>query len=64
MNLATVLHEVAHQMVFDAYGHTVQDHGPVWLAVYRKLLIGHGVITEDEFRLTARKFGLRWRRKL
>ena len=61
MNVATVLHEVAHQITYDAYGNSVQDHGPTWLAVFRKLLIEHGVMTEKEFRLTARPFGLKWR---
>jgi hypothetical protein len=61
MNVATVLHEVAHQIAYDAFGDRVQDHGPTWLGIYRKMLIEHGVMTEKEFQLTARKFGLKWR---
>ncbi len=61
MNVATVLHECAHQIIWDLDGERAQDHGPAWLGRYRKLLLAHGVMTADEFRLTARKFRLRWR---
>lgn len=62
MNRATVLHEVAHQMVWDRHGASVRDHGPTFLAYYRDLLLGYGLMTADEFKLTARKRNLRWRR--
>lgn len=61
MNVATVLHECAHQITYDRRGNRAQDHGPTWLAVYRMLLLARGVLTAEEFRLTARKFKLRWR---
>ena len=62
MNVATVMHEVAHQITYDAYMNSVRDHGPTWLGIFRKLLLAHGVMSETEFRLTARKFGLKWRK--
>jgi hypothetical protein len=63
MNRATVLHECAHQITHDLCGDRAQDHGPMWLTIYRGLLLEHGVITATEFKLTSRKFGLRWNRK-
>jgi hypothetical protein len=62
MNVATVLHEVAHQIGWDRTGHRRQDHGPAFLGIYRKLLLDFGVMSEKEFRLTAIAFKLRWKR--
>ena len=62
MNVATVLHECAHQITHDLSGDRTQDHGPTWLGLYRKLLLAREVMTAKEFQLTARKFKLRWRR--
>ena len=62
MNVATVLHEVAHQIVYDRYGDKTQDHGPTFMGMYRRLLLDHKIMTEKEFRLTSLKFGLKWAR--
>ena len=64
MNVATVLHEAAHQITYDLFGEGVKDHGPTFLAIYRDLLLSAGVFTEDEFTLTTSRFGLSWRRDL
>lgn len=64
MNLATLLHEVAHQIGFDKYGARIQDHGPTFLAIYRKLILQFGVLTAKEFRLTALARQLKWKRDL
>lgn len=61
MNVATVLHEAAHQIVYDLYSDSVQDHGPTFLGVYRELLLVAGVLTAREFDVSARHFGLKWR---
>jgi hypothetical protein len=64
MNYATVLHECAHQIGFDKYGAKIQDHGPVFMAYYRKLLLKYRVMDEKEFSLTSRYFQLKWHRAL
>ncbi len=33
VNIATALHEVAHQIAWDYFGSSIQDHGPTWLGV-------------------------------
>ncbi len=64
MNVATVLHEAAHQIVWDLFDANARDHGPTFVAIYRDLLLSADVLTEDEFSLTAAKFGLKWRTDL
>jgi hypothetical protein len=36
--LITLLHELAHLLTFDAYGHRVQAHGKEWKLMYSQLL--------------------------
>jgi hypothetical protein len=62
MNVATCLHEAAHQICFDRHGERAQDHGPMFLAIYRKLLLDAKVMTAKEFCLTALNYKLRWNR--
>lgn len=62
MNVATVLHEVAHQIVGDTHpSESIQDHGPTFLGVYRDLLLTAKVLTAREFDVSARRFRLKWR---
>lgn len=59
-NAATVLHEVAHWVVFKLHGWAPQDHGPTFLGVYMTLLIGYRVAPRIALESTARHFKLRW----
>jgi hypothetical protein len=36
--LYTLIHEIAHLLVFDRYGHRVASHGPEWKAQFSSLL--------------------------
>jgi SprT protein len=48
--LITLLHELAHLLTFDKYGHTVQAHGKEWKALFGSLLaqfLQHHVFPED-----------------
>ena len=63
-NVATVLHEAAHQIVFDLYADNTQDHGPTFLGVYRELLLAAKVLTPREFDVSARHYRLKWRPNL
>ena len=38
--LITLIHELAHLLTFDAYGHKVSAHGKEWKQVYSDLLAG------------------------
>lgn len=64
MNVATVLHEATHQIIWDLYPDNVQDHGPTFLGVYRDLLLAAKVLTAREFDVSARHYKLKWRRDL
>lgn len=43
LNIPTALHEVSHQIVWDYYGDTVEDHGPEFVGVYVWLLSEAGM---------------------
>jgi SprT protein len=48
--LITLLHELAHLLTFEKYGHRVMAHGKEWKQLYSTLLasfIGHEVFPED-----------------
>lgn len=44
LNYPTALHEVTHQIIWDYYGTTVQDHGPEFVGVYMWLLSQAGIV--------------------
>lgn len=60
MNVPTVLHEVAHQIVWDLYCERFRDHGRQWLDIYRDLLLRARVLTPRQFNASARRFDLKW----
>lgn len=43
LNYPTALHEVTHQIIWDYYGNTVEDHGPQFAGVYSWLLQKAGI---------------------
>lgn len=48
--LITLIHELAHLVTFEQYGHRVAAHGKEWKQVYRILLqqfLGRGLFPED-----------------
>lgn len=48
--LVTLLHELAHLLTFEQYGHRVMSHGKEWKAIYGNLLatfVQHNVFPED-----------------
>jgi SprT protein len=48
--LITLIHELAHLVTFEQYGHRVAAHGKEWKQVYRVLLeqfLGRGLFPED-----------------
>lgn len=48
--LITLIHELAHLVTFEQYGHWVAAHGKEWKQVYRVLLeqfLGRGLFPED-----------------
>lgn len=61
MNIATVLHEAAHAIVW-RLAPAAQDHGPTFLGVYLDLLVGY--YPAAALYATARKAGLRWDNRL
>lgn len=47
LNYPTALHEVTHQIIWDYYGASVQDHGPEFVGVYMWLLAQAGIVPYD-----------------
>ena len=48
--LITLVHELAHLLTYDRYGHRVAAHGKEWKLLYRLLLekfLGKGIFPED-----------------
>ena len=48
--LVTLIHELAHLLTFEKYGHRVQPHGQEWKSTYSKLLqefIDYKVLPDD-----------------
>lgn len=58
-NVATALHEAAHQIVFDLRGNRVEDHGPTFCGVFFHLLTMAGW-PAAAIRAVAREHGVRW----
>lgn len=58
-NIATALHEAAHQIVYDLCPDNTQDHGPVFCGIYFLLLWEAGWPIEA-IRAVARKHRVRW----
>ncbi len=61
MNAATVLHEVAHQITWDYFGDSAQDHGRTFIGVYFHLLECGRVAPRVALHASARSHGLKWR---
>lgn len=66
-NVAVLLHELAHYLVDEFYGESVQDHGPEFCAIYMHLLDKYEFLPHQEFRRLAGKYrvqiGRRYRPK-
>jgi len=48
--LITLLHELAHLLTFDQYGHRIAPHGREWKLVYGQVLktfLAHGIFPKD-----------------
>jgi hypothetical protein len=61
-NFATVLHEVAHYIVWNTGQVRAQDHGPTFLRLYFSLLEAARVAPREALYASARAAGLRWRK--
>jgi hypothetical protein len=61
-NVATALHEAAHQIAFTLYGSSIQDHGPTWLGIYLDLLVRARGAPRIALEATLRAHGLKWSR--
>lgn len=60
-NVATVLHEAAHQIAYALHGTRIQDHGRTWLGIYLDLLVRAQVAPEVALKASARSHGLKWK---
>lgn len=60
-NMATAMHEAAHHIAHALHGERIQDHGPVFLAIYIDLLERAQVAPRTALEASARAFGLKWR---
>lgn len=60
-NTATALHEAAHQIAWDYFGDSIQDHGRTFLGIYMWLLEWARVAPPLALHVTARSHGLKWR---
>jgi SprT protein len=48
--LITLLHELAHLLAFEQYGHTIQSHGKEWKQVFSQVLasfLNHHIFPDD-----------------
>lgn len=60
-NAPTALHEAAHQIAWDYFGDSIQDHGRTFIGIYLWLLEWSGVAPRIALRATARSHKLKWR---
>lgn len=59
LNYPTALHEVSHQIIWDYYGNTVEDHGPQFVGVYTWLLAKAGIVPGGALRKSVEYAGIR-----
>ena len=57
-NLPTLVHELAHHIVDSVYDYA-EAHGPEFCAVYMHLMNKYKLMSEDCFRLSARRWGIK-----
>jgi hypothetical protein len=58
-NVATALHEAAHQIVYDLCGERAEDHGPTFCGVFFYLLVRAGW-PESAIHAVAREHKVKW----
>jgi hypothetical protein len=61
LNYPTALHEVTHQIIWDYYGASVQDHGPEFVGVYIWLLAQAGIAPYEALTASLRQAGIEFK---
>lgn len=59
VNYKTLAHELAHHIVWMKYGNRAQDHGPVWVKTWIRLLHCFRIVPEAGMRAICRQYGIK-----